>query len=98
MRRTSSREIASPRPCALEAARVRAVALLETLENRLPAIRRHAGSGIDHRELRRAHFAALDRYANAALIGEFDRVAGEIGEDLAQAGAVGANEARRGWR
>ncbi len=84
-----------PEPRALEAARVRAVALLETVENRRPAVRGHAWPGVDHREPRHAHCAALDRNADAALIGEFDRVAGEVGEDLAQAQAITANEARR---
>ena len=77
-------------PRALEAARVRAVALLETVEDRPPAVGRHAGPGVDDREPRRAPFAALDRDADAALIGEFDRIAGEVGQNLAQAQAVRA--------
>jgi hypothetical protein len=84
-----------PQPNALEAPRVRAVALLKTVENRLPTIRRHAGPSIDHRERRRAHFATLDGHADAASIGKFDRVAGEVHEDLAQARAVRSDEARR---
>ena len=85
-----------PEPCAFEAAGVRAVALLETVEDRRPAIRRDARPGVDHREPRRVPFAALDGDADAALIGELDRVAGEIGENLAQAQAIRADEARRG--
>ena len=84
-----------PQSGALEAAGVRAVALLETVEDRRPAIGRHAGSGVDDRESRLAPLPALDRDADAALIGELDRVAGEIGENLAQALAVRAHEARR---
>jgi hypothetical protein len=83
-----------PQPRALEATRVRAVALLETVEKRLPAIRRHTGASIDHGESRCAHFAALDRHADTASIGELDRITGEIHEDLAQARAVRADEAR----
>jgi hypothetical protein len=64
---------------------VRAIALLETVENHRPAIRRHPRPSVDHRKPRRALFAALDGYADAALIGEFDRIAGEVGKDLTQA-------------
>ena len=84
------------KPRALEAARVRAVALLETVENSPSSVRRHARPGVDHGESRRAAFAALNRHADASVIGEFDCVASEVGEDLAQAHAVCANEARRG--
>ena len=56
-----------PQPRAFKAARVRAVALLETLEDRRPAIGRDARPGVDHREPRRVRFAALDRDADAAL-------------------------------
>ena len=85
-----------PEPRALEPARVRAVALLETIENRRAAVRRHAGPSVDYRESRRALLTALNLHADAAPIGEFDRVAGEVGEHLAQAKAVCANETRRG--
>src|SRR5271170_5307981 len=73
---------------------MRAVALLETVENRRSTLRWHSGSGVDHRELRRTVFAALDRDTDAALVGEFDRIAGEVRKNLTQALAVGANEAR----
>ena len=82
-------------PRALEAAGVRAVALLETVEDRPPAVGRHAGTGVGDREQRLAPRAALDRDADAALIGELDRIAGEIGENLAQPQAVRAHKARR---
>ncbi len=84
-----------PQTRAFEATRVRAIALLETVENRRPTLRWHPGSGVDHRKLRRTVFAAFDRDTDAALVGEFDRIAGEVGKNLTQALAVGANEARR---
>ncbi len=96
MRRTSSREIASPRPAPSKrrACEPSPCSKLSKIAARRSA--GHPGSGVGHRELRHAVFAALDRHADAALIGEFDRIAGEIGENLAQTLAVGANEARRG--
>ena len=73
---------------------MRAVALLETVEDRPAAVGRHAGTGVVT-ENSASPRAALDRDADAALIGELDRIAGEIGENLAQPHAVRAHEARR---
>ena len=84
-----------PKPRALEAPRVRPVALFETVENCCSPILRHARPGVDHREPHGAVLAALNCHANAALVGEFDRIGREIGENLAQTMAVGANEPRR---
>ena len=95
MRRTSSREMASPNPAP---SKRRACEVSPCSKLSKTAFRRSAGTPgpVSITEKRAAPISPpLDRHADAASIGKFDRVAGEVHEDLAQARSVRADEARR---
>src|SRR5271165_2525598 len=83
------------KPCAAEPARDRPVSLAEFSEQLLLHLRRHADAGIGHREPHPREPAAARRThpdldGNAALVGEFDGIADEVEEDLAQPGRIAA--------
>ncbi len=82
-----------PEACPFMTARGRDIGLLEFLENRLPPLLRDAGAGIgdvddDH------PVVSADADADAALVGELDRVADKVQQDLPDAVAI-TDEMRR---
>src|SRR3954454_15631830 len=83
-----------PKPRAAVPPAGAAVALLEFLEQRRNALRRDARPRVVHGESDLSGRAALDRNPDAARPGEFDRVPGQIDENLPEPVLVAHDPAR----
>ena len=85
---TSVDEIASPRPVPPNLPRRRTVGLAEGLEDRVLVLGRDADPGVGDGEAQHAGLAAIgvgpDGDEHVALLGELDRVAHEVDQNLAE--------------
>ncbi|MEJ0040706.1 MAG: hypothetical protein WDM81_00075 [Rhizomicrobium sp.] len=79
---------------AAEFSRMAGIGLDEFAEDLVALFLRHADAGIAHLEIQEAAVRTVDhahRKLDAAALGELDRVADQIGQDLAQPHAVAAH-------
>ncbi len=86
-----------PKPRTAETPRMAGIGLHEFAEDFLALVVGHAHTGVAHFEAQAVAFVDLDHFhidANPAGVGEFDRVADEIGQHLPQPHSIGANGAR----
>ncbi len=71
------------------------IGLAEFLEDTVAGFRGDAGAGVAHRKTHQALLGQSDMDQHAAGLGEFQRIAGQVEQDLAQAAFVGMDIAER---
>ncbi len=71
------------------------IGLAELFEDALAGFRGDPGAGVAHGKAHQALVGQADMDQHAALMGEFQRIAGQVEQDLAQAAFVGMDVAER---